>query len=98
MESVLKRAILRSEQPPHELLLGAIREVCAQLDHVQARFEMECDGDLIDACIYEMEALRSRYRYLLRLAKDQGITAGGGTPLFEQERRSPGSEENLTHR
>ena len=97
MESVLKRAILRSEQPPHELLL-AIREVCAQLDHVQARFEMECDGDLIDACIYEMEALRSRYRYLLRLAKDQGITAGGGTPLFGQERRFPGSEENLTRR
>lgn len=80
MDSVLKRTLLRSDQPPHEVL-QAIHEVCAQLNSVQARFEMESDSDLIDACIYEMEALRSRYRYLLRLAKDQGLTAAGGPAL-----------------
>lgn len=82
MESVLKRTILRNDQPPHEVI-QAIQEVCAQLDGVQARFEMESDSDLIDACIYEMEALRARYRYLLRQAKLEGVTAAGGIPLWE---------------
>ena len=36
---------------------------------------MESDSDLIEACIYEMEALRARYRYLLKAAREQGITA-----------------------
>ena len=52
MESVLKRAILRGEQQQECDVLQAIREVCRQLDSVQARFEMESDSDLIDACIY----------------------------------------------
>lgn len=76
----LKRAILKTEEQPHEVL-AAIREVCQALDTVNARFEMESDGDLIESCIYEMEALRARYRYLLRQAKDQGLTAAGLTPL-----------------
>ena len=37
---------------------------------------MENDSDLIEACIYEMESLRARYRYLLRQAKAGGIPAG----------------------
>ncbi len=77
-----KKAILRGDTEPPELMV-AIREVCSQLDSVQARFEMESDSDLIDACIYEMEALRARYRYLLRLAKCEGVTAPSGTPLWE---------------
>jgi len=36
---------------------------------------MESDSDLIEACIYEMEALRARYRYLLKAAREQGLTA-----------------------
>lgn len=81
MESVLKRALLRNTVPENDVLL-AIREVCSQMDSVQARFEMECDADLIDACIYELEALRARYRYLLRQARGQGLTAPQSTPLW----------------
>ena len=44
MESVLKRAILRGEQQQECDVLQAIREVCSQLDSVQARFEMESDS------------------------------------------------------
>lgn len=83
MENAFKRAILKTEEPPHEVL-EAIREVCRQLDNVNSRFEMESDGDLIESCIYEMEALRARYRFLLRQAKDQGIKAAGLPPLAEK--------------
>ena len=48
MDSVLKRAILRDDEQPNEVL-SAIREVCRQLDNVNARFAMESDGDLIEA-------------------------------------------------
>ena len=44
MESVLKRAILRGEQQQECDVLQAIREVCRQLDSVQARFEMGSDS------------------------------------------------------
>ena len=84
MESVLKRAILRGEQPECDVL-QAIREVCSQLDSAQARFEMESDSDLIDACIYEMEALRARSRFLLRQAKQEGLTASANTPLWDNK-------------
>ena len=31
------------------------------------------DEDLIEACIYESRALRARYRYLLRMAREQNV-------------------------
>ena len=55
-------------------LIEAIREVCVQLSLAENRFTMESDSDLIDAAIYETVALHARYRYLLRLAKEQGIS------------------------
>jgi hypothetical protein len=76
MENILKRAILKTDEKPHEVL-SSIREVCQQMENVQLRFEMECDSDLIEACIYEMESLRARYRYLLRIAKGEGVKGNG---------------------
>jgi hypothetical protein len=37
---------------------------------------MEKDSDLIESCIYEIESLRAKYRYLLRIARQQGLRAG----------------------
>ena len=53
-------------------LLENIREVCHQLADNERWFQMECNGDLIDACIFQREALMARYRYLLALARQQG--------------------------
>ena len=80
MESAIRSAILKPQQSTNEVL-AAIREVCSQLENANMRFEMERDSDLIEACIYEIESLRARYRYLLRLAKKQGVKAGVFTPL-----------------
>ena len=83
MEGALKKAILRNDEKPDEVV-QAIREVCSRLDMVNRRFEMESDSDLIEACIYEMESLRARYRYLLRVAKNKGLTAEGLSQLGEE--------------
>ena len=78
MGNALKKALVKTEEQPHELLT-AIRDTCRRMDNAKLRFEMESDSDLIEACIYEMESLRARYRYLLRMARMQGITAPGMT-------------------
>ena len=82
MESALKRVLFKSEEPTDEMR-EAIREVCHQLDCVQSRFEMETDSDMIESCIFEMESLRARYRYLIRLAKSRGATTAGLSGLRE---------------
>ena len=68
----MRQKILRCEALPHPII-EAIRDVCAQIDAVQSRFELESDQDLIEADIYELQSLRARYRYLLRMARSGGI-------------------------
>lgn len=80
---LLRKRILRQDQPPHPMIV-AIREVCAQIDRVQERFEQEVDPDLIEGCIYELESLRSQYRYLLKSAKQQGITCREQNHLWNE--------------
>jgi len=58
----------------HEELILELREVQRQLDNVQSCFAMESDDDLLDAAIYQREALEARYRYLLRMAKESHAT------------------------
>lgn len=80
MESVLKY-IQRvepkevSKQQDNESLLAELKEVGRMLTCNDAWFELECDENLIDACIYQREALQARYRYLLSCARRQGISA-----------------------
>ena len=56
-------------------LIEDIREVRRQLEGNHALFALESDEDLLDAAIYQREALQARYRYLLRLAREQGEAA-----------------------
>ncbi len=83
MENRWKQILLK-DTPPSKTQ-EAIREVCRELQAVQARFAMESDSDLIEACIYETEALRARYRFLLRQAKQAGLTAAVYPPFTGEE-------------
>ena len=73
MQTRIQKILLREDEVPHPVII-AIRDVCAAIDAVQQRFQMENDPDLIEGCIYELESLRAQYRYLLRTARQQGIT------------------------
>ena len=56
-------------------LIEDLREVRRQLEGNHAFFALEADEDLLDAAIYQREALQARYRYLLRLARETGAAA-----------------------
>lgn len=83
MEHVLKwmtragRETAREEQEKESgrALLEELEEVKRQLACNGRWFEMECRGELIDACIYQREELQARYRHLLLAARRRGLTA-----------------------
>ena len=75
MESVLKliqrvdsRETDKKQDQEKRQLLEEIREVARLMACNDLWFELECNEDLIEACIYQREALQARYRYLLALS------------------------------
>lgn len=83
MEQRLRKSLLREDRLPHPTI-EAIRRVCAQMELVENRFSQETDRDLIEGCIYEMQSLRAQYRYLLRTARDEGITCEERSHLWNE--------------
>lgn len=78
-----RQRIVREERAPHPII-EAVREVCECIDAVQSRFEQETDPDLIEAAIYELQSLRAKYRYLLRTARNEGITCEERVHLWNE--------------
>lgn len=64
-----------STQVETKAILKEIREVSQQLQYIDQWFDMECNEDMIDSCIYQREALQARYRYLLSQAKQYNLSA-----------------------
>lgn len=64
--TIFKRS---AEKSKRDKVLDEIKLVKIQLRNVFARFEQTSDRDLVESIIYETEALKARYRYLMRLAK-----------------------------
>ena len=73
MENVLKRVLLRP-QTATQPTQAAIREVTQRMEAMETQYAMLSDNDLIEACIFEMEALRAQYRFLLRRAKEENVS------------------------
>jgi hypothetical protein len=79
MESVLKLiqrtdcvAVLKNED--RQKLIDELKEVGRLIACNDCWFDLECDENLIDACIYQREELNSRYRYLLKTARQKGLS------------------------
>lgn len=79
----IRQKLIREEQEPHPIIV-AIRTVCEQMNLAQNRFQQESDPDLIEAAIYELQSLRARYRYYLRVARDQGISSYEKACLWDE--------------
>ncbi|MGN0543531.1 MAG: DUF2508 family protein [Acutalibacteraceae bacterium] len=80
MEKYLKSArifyyekIRRPPQPVSDSLLQQIRDTSQRLESAYSRFENECNEDLLDSIIYEIQSLKALYRYLLKQAKENGL-------------------------
>ena len=68
------RSAAQAQESNRAQILSEIRAVNRQLQCAQTRFNQICDSDLVDACIYEIDALYAQYRYLLQQARANGIT------------------------
>ncbi len=64
----------QDKQQEREKILAEIKKVSGQIARIESCFQMTSDEDLIDSCIYEMESLNARYRYLLRKAREEGVS------------------------
>ena len=51
------------------MLINEINKTKIALEAAYSNFENVVDPDLIDSCIYEMNAVQNRYRFLLKQAK-----------------------------
>ena len=70
-----RRRILRrrSEQPEENderrQLMASMVQTRLELDQAYAQFNAHSDPDLVDSCVYTINALRSRYSYFIRQMK-----------------------------
>jgi len=55
-------------------VLDELERVRAELITAQKQFEYEAEQEMIEARIYEIKALEARYHYLLRIARELGIS------------------------
>ena len=67
----------RAEQEENEFrrqLLEDLDYVSNRLERIQESYNMTAEPELVDALIYEEKALRSRFDYLIRIAKEKNIS------------------------
>ena len=66
----------KSAQNEDNPIIREIRFVMRQIDAVISVSCLDNDSDLIESRIYELEALRARYRYLLKTARNERVVCG----------------------
>ena len=69
------RGAIRQTQPPagHAQIVADLKLTREKLANAYARFEYECNEDLVDSVIYEIESLKAQHSYLLKLAREEGV-------------------------
>ena len=70
---VINGADLRSED---EKMIDNIRIAHEEWKNAEAYFENVTNDDLIDYAIYRAQAAKTRYVYLMKLAKEMGVRDG----------------------
>ena len=79
MQSLKQRKQLKmteqERRQENQRLLAEYYDVLVQLRHVRSVFQQVTDPELINACVYEMNALQQRYTYLLQRIKAEKLTA-----------------------
>lgn len=69
----MRKQITKSSDEKRKLLTE-IQQTKWALDSAYSNFENVVDPDLIDCCIYELNAVHKRYKYLLEKAKEVNLT------------------------
>jgi hypothetical protein len=59
----------RKRPPKDNYLLNEINKTKIAMEAAYSNFQNVVDPDLIDSCIYELNAVQNRYKFLLKQAK-----------------------------
>lgn len=57
-------------------IIATLRQLEQEIRENDMLFNMMTEDDLIEACIYDGKALRSRYRYYHNMARRRGLRIG----------------------
>ncbi len=60
--------------PKDTYLIDEINKTKIAMEAAYSNFQNVVDPDLIDSCIYELNAVQNRYKFLLRKAKEADTT------------------------
>ena len=70
---VKKDADGQEENEFRRQILEDLDYVSERLERIRESYDMTSEPELVDALIYEEKALRSRFDYLIRIAKEKNI-------------------------
>lgn len=73
----------KKESFEREKIIKDIDRAYLDVTTAESFFQMVSDPDLVDVAIYDLEAKKSRYTYLLRLAKEKGVKKSIKETLIE---------------
>lgn len=73
-----RKPLTANEEERRQLMEGMVR-TRIELNQAYAQFNAHSDPDLVDSCVFTINALRSRYSYFIRQMKllDEGKGAAG---------------------
>jgi hypothetical protein len=66
----------RKRPPKDNYLINEINKTKIAMEAAYSNFQNVVDPDLIDSCIYELNAVQNRYKFLIKQAKATDTTFG----------------------
>ena len=76
MPLLMERKYTQEQNLRASEIIAQLRQLEQKIRENEAVFNMTLEDDLLEACIYDGKALRSRYRYYHNMARRMGIKAG----------------------
>lgn len=76
MPLLLERKYTQEQSLSASEIIAQLRQLEQKIRENETIFNMTLEDDLLEACIYDGKALRSRYRYYHNMARRMGIKAG----------------------
>lgn len=70
------RLFMKKRTPKDNYLINEINKTKIAMEAAYSNFQNVVDPDLIDSCIYELNAVQNRYKFLIKQAKATDTTFG----------------------
>ncbi|MGL5330875.1 MAG: DUF2508 family protein [Peptostreptococcaceae bacterium] len=78
-----RRNKFKNENLENEKIIKEIKVAQKEIKVAENFFHNVSDIELIDVAIYELEAKKSKYQYLIRMAKEKGVKKSIKDSLIE---------------